>query len=280
MKAAQMSARQFAANHPDETARLLEQYAPQETAEFLDSLTAPVAAAVVSHMIHMHGAECLASMAAERAGAVATALAPSILAALLRRLTMERREALLNSVSSDLRRLVERLLTFAGDTVGAVTDPDIVTLPESITVSETRRYLRRHQGTYHHHLYVTGENRQLAGVVHVGELMRADSKLSLSGLMEPAPFRLPASGSLASARLHPAWNRLDAMPVVDDTGMLLGVVRHRQLRGEQASPGTVGLVGALLGLGELYWIGLSAFLPVSPQDKLVGIRSRAGVQNE
>ena len=81
-------------------------------------------------------------------------------------------------------------------------------------------------------------------------------------MMQPATVRLPATAKLASTYSHPAWSRMDAIPVVDDSGILVGVLRHRQVRRLLSTPGTGGLMRALLGLGELYWVGLTTFLPV------------------
>jgi Mg/Co/Ni transporter MgtE len=269
MRATQMSARQFAANHPADAAALLEQYALAEAAAFLDGLPASSAAAVLCHMSQPHGAACLASMEVARACQVAAVLAPSRLATLLRRLPPERRRLLLDSAPAELRHLVDRLVTFADGTVGAVTDPDIVTMPRDRTVAEAIRWLRRHSGQFHDQIYAVGENHELVGVLHMSELMRADSKATIASLMQKATVRLPASGRLVGASFHPAWNQMDAIPVVDDSGTLVGVVRHRHIRRMQTSPGAAGLVDALLQLGELYWVGLTTFFPMA-----AGVRSR------
>jgi magnesium transporter len=249
--------------HPDDTARLLEHYTPVEAAAFLDSIPSATAAAVLDHMSHLHGAACLESMGPERAREAAVAVAPSVLAALLRPFPTEKRGNLLDSVPFELRQLVERLLTFPEGTVGAATDPDVTTMPGDLSVTEAKRRLRRHTDKFHHEIYVVSDNRQLVGVLHVRELMRADSKTVIAGMMQRATVTLRASTRLASTYFHPAWNRMDAIPVVDDSGVLVGVLRHRQIRRLQSSPGAGGLVGALLGLGELYWVGLTTFLPVA-----------------
>ncbi|KPJ85824.1 MAG: hypothetical protein AMS18_16030 [Gemmatimonas sp. SG8_17] len=263
MRAATLSARRFARSHSEDAARMLEQYNPAEAAAFLDRVPSATAAHVLDHMSPLHGAACLGSMEPERARDVAISIAPSILAGLLRRLPPETRGLLLDPAPVELRQLVERLLTFPEGTVGAATDPDITTMPGDLSVTEAKRRLRRHTSKLHHQIYIVGGNRQLVGVLHVRELMRADSKVAVSSMMQRATVTLRASGRLASTYFHPAWNRMDAIPVVDESGMLVGVLRHRQMRRLQSSPSAGGLVGALLGLGELYWVGLTAFLPVA-----------------
>ena len=50
------------------------------------------------------------------------------------------------------------------------------------------------------------------------------------------------------------------LPVVDAAGVLLGVFRHRQLRQLQSAQQPGGVTSAIVGLSELYWIGLAKFL--------------------
>jgi hypothetical protein len=42
--------------------------------------------------------------------------------------------------------------------------------------------------------------------------------------------RVPAFTPLAELMVHPAWRNLDAIPVVDGSGVLVGVLQHRVLR--------------------------------------------------
>jgi len=259
--AAQLCARRFAAAHPQDAARLLEQSPAAEAAPFLSELPAVDSAQVLSQMSLAPAAETLSLMGLQQAAALTDRLPFDSAAALLRRLDPERSAGLIAVLSEERRAYLERLLEYAAGTVGAVTDPEVLAIPSDLTIEDAQRLLKKRAGLFHHQLYVVDRDRRLLGFLHVRELLRAPAKAPVTSAMSPAAVRLRAKARLSSSLSHPAWAEIDAIPVVDDAGVLLGIVRHRQLRRLQSTATTGGVTGALLGLSELYWIGLSAFLP-------------------
>ena len=161
---------------------------------------------------------------------------------------------------------VARLLSYPEDTVGSITDPGVLALAEDVSVGEALRQLRRFHGAAHHHVYVVDRAQHLVGVVHLRDLVGNRHREALAAIMQPTRAYLAARSRIATAAAHPAWREVDTLPVADDSGVLLGMVRHRQLRHVDDAAGPGGITGTLLGLGELYWMALSTFLPVAPAD--------------
>ncbi len=263
MPATQVCACRFSAAHPEDAARLLEQSPAAESALFLSDLPVADAARVLRQMSLASGAENLSLMNLQQAAALTDQLPLDSAASLLRRLGPDRRTDLLAALPVERRDYLKQLLEYPDGTLGAVIDPEVLALPNDISVAEAERLLRKHAGLFHHQLYVVDRGRRLLGFLHIRELLRAPGKAPVSSVMSPAAVRLPAKARLSSSLSHPAWAESDAIPVVDDSGVLLGIVRHRQLRRLQSSTTTGGITGTLLGLSELYWVGLSAFLPGS-----------------
>lgn len=261
MSAQSACAGNFAETHPRDAARVVEQSMPDAAAAYLSSLPSPTASAVLTHMSQTAGASCLSLMAAEHAAPIVAELTPGFAAALLRKLAIERHTGLLGSVTADRKELLSRLLSYPEGSAGALTDPDILTLPDDISIAEAQTLLRRQRGKYYHQAYVVDRANRLMGVIHVRELVRGQARDPVVGIMRPATVSLPATARMASVQAHPAWRELDAIPVLDDSGLLLGIVRHRQMRRQAPAGTSAGLLGTLVGLGELYWIGLSRFLP-------------------
>jgi len=261
MRAQQVCARGFAERHPEDAARLIELRPVAESATFLEELPAAAAAGVVERMSPAAAADCLASMSPERGATVVESLPPAIAAALLRRLRPEQQEGVLTLLPAEAMDGFRRLLSYPKDTVGSITDPGVLALPRDVSVGAALRQLRRHHGAAHHHVYVVDRAMCLVGVIHIRDLVSGRSKDTLSTIMRPARARLSASSRLASAVAHPAWRGVDTLPVTDESGVLLGMVRHRQVRQFDSVDAASGIATTLLGLGELYWIGLSAFLP-------------------
>ncbi len=261
MRAQDVCARGFAEAHPQDAARLIEQYAAPAAAAFIDGLTADAAAAVIERMNPVAAVGCLSLMEPERGSAVIAALSPRVAVALLRRLPHAEQDALVSALPDDSQDRVRRLLSYGENTVGSVTDPDVLALAHDLSLGEALRQLRRHHRAAHHHVYVVDRSQRLVGVMHIRDLVGARAKGTLAGIMQPADESLVATSRLASAAAHPAWRHLDTLPVIDDSGVLLGMLRYRQLRQLDTTTGPGGITDTLLSLGELYWIGLSTFLP-------------------
>ncbi|MEJ2237166.1 MAG: CBS domain-containing protein [Gemmatimonadales bacterium] len=280
MKAVQLCARHFAETHPDDAARLVEQSVSAEAAEFLAELPPNITASILSQMSLTAGAESLSLLDQERAAAVVTELGVVSAASLLRRLDAARRTELVAALPEERREQLKLLLEYPDGTVGAAADPEVLAIPSDLTSEAAQRLLRRRTGMFHHQLYVVDRAGRLRGYVHVRDLVRAAPKEPVSGVMRPATTQLQASAKMASTVSHPAWRDMDAIPVVDKSGILLGILRHRQLRRLAARPADSSLTGTLLGFSELYWLGLSMFLPfvqgTSRQDQIDTRLNRGG----
>lgn len=261
MKAVQLCAQHFAETHPDDAARLLEQSVSAESAEFLAELPPNVTAGIMNQMSLAAGAENLSLLENEHAAAVVTELAVVSAASLLRKLDPARRTELLAALPEGRRVQLERLLEHPEGTVGAGTDPEVLAIPSDLTNEAAQRLLRHRKGTFHHQLYVVDRAGRLKGYVHMRDLMSAVPKDPVSSVMLPATIQFQAGTKIASTVSHPAWHDMDAVPVVDRSGVLVGILRHRHLRGLAARPADSRLTGTLLGFSELYWLGLSMFLP-------------------
>lgn len=267
MRTHQKCARAFAESHAEDVARLVEQFSVAEVAVFLEQLPAETAASVIQQMSAATASECLTSMDRGHSATVIGALPAATGTALLRRIPVEEREALLSLMLQETRDGIQRLLSYPSDTVGSLADAGVLALPGDLSVTDARRQLRRYHGTAHHHVYVVDRGQRLIGLLHIRDLVASRSKGSIGEIMRPAEMRLSARSRLAQAAAHPAWREVDALPVTDENGVLLGMVRYRQLRALETSSAGSGLAGTLLGLGELYWLGLSTFLPAARSDQ-------------
>ncbi|MGD8727244.1 MAG: CBS domain-containing protein [Gemmatimonadales bacterium] len=261
MRAFDVCARGFAEFHPEDAARVIEIHPVSEAAAFLDDLPVAAASRVVERMSPAAGADCLNSVSAERGAAIVESLVPTIAAAFLRRMTPDRQEALSCLLAEDLKNRLRQLMMFPPESIGSIADPGVLSLPQDVTIGEALRQLRRHKGAVHHHVYVIDRTQRLSGVVHIRDLVTGQPKTPLSTVMDPLRARLFAASSVANAVGHAAWREVDTLPVVDESGILLGMVRYRQVRQLEPTLAAHSVVDTLLSLGELYWMGLSAFLP-------------------
>lgn len=252
----------FIESHPEEAARILERFSPKELAQLFRDL-APGRAAAVLERLEVHQAvRCLAFLSPEETGALISPLALHVSARLLRRMEPQRQEALLASLPSETSSPLRLLLQYPEGTAGTYMDPLVLSLSADLSVGDALRRIRRSSQHLIYYLYIVDQAHVLKGVISLRELMLARHKAQLQSVMHAPVVRLSARADRATIVHHPGWQRFHKMPVVDDRGVLVGVMRYKTLRwleGRQESPGWgQGALALSLGLGEVYWLGLSA----------------------
>jgi magnesium transporter len=205
---------------------------------------------------------CLARLSPECAVAILTALPLNAAAGLLRRLDADVRERALAHAPADWSMSLRRLLQYPEGTAGALMEPEALALPGDIRVGEARARVRRAPHSLLSYLYVVDREQRLIGVLTLRELMLAPPKTLLSSAMRSHVLRLLAHADFASILAHPGWRDFHVLPVVDDGGVFVGVIRHEKLRRleDTASRPANQAISTMLSLGELYWIGLTGML--------------------
>jgi magnesium transporter len=264
METDKLLAKNFAEDHPSDVARVLEGLGPEEVSAYVDELPPRLAAEVLQKMVFSHAAEYISHLSPPRVAQIIAALPLDGAAALLRRLEPERRESLLKQAPSDLSSLLGRLLRYPENSAGALMDPRAMALPEDITASEGMARLRRAPRHALYYIYVINREQKLVGVMNLRELMLTPPKETLSAAMRREVATVTALSDRMAIVEHPGWREVHALPVVDDRGGFLGVVRYETLRKlERESVRTAPTASALatfLILGELYWVGLAGVL--------------------
>ncbi len=258
-------ARGFMESHPDGAARVLERAGPAEAAALLGEVPAPVAAEVLRQMAPGSVAACAAALPLERLAEIVGRLPLDGAAAVMHRLDPERRDAVLTRLPVTAEAPLRRLLAYGAYTAGALADPLVLALPEDLTVAEAQRQLKSRGEHLFFYLYIVARDQTLVGVLDLPELMAAPPKDSLSAAMHRDPVRLEAGTGFATLAAHPAWQDLDALPVVDEHGRLVGAIRHKVVRRLEAELGlrarSESVLATLVGLSELYWAGLAGMFP-------------------
>ena len=254
---------EFFKNHPAEAARLIEAMPLEEEAGLLEETAFESSAAVVGAMAPSTAAACLASMDAERAGSVLAHLPIAIATGLLRRMESGTREAILERLPPQVREPAGLLLHYPEDTAGAWMDPLVHALPREIAAKKAVELLSRRPQDLYFYLYVVDGTHQLVGVLDLRELLWAEPDDTLGSIMHTPVSSLPALAGPQAILTHPGWQELDALPVVDEGGGFLGMIRHRFLRqieqSLRARSRDQSAWNPLLMLGELYWVGMREF---------------------
>jgi magnesium transporter len=253
----------FLQSHPYEAGLVLEKLLPSEAAALLRQVPLSIAAPVLERMTSSIGAQCLLALPADPAAAIIEKLSLDAAARLLRCLSAVDREHLLPAVSAKRSTSLQRLLRYPLGTAGALMDPETLTLPQSLLVSEALERVQRFPQHTLYYLYIVDQEQTLTGVMNLRELMLADRQDRLSSVMHTRVERLSASANLTAILLNHAWREFYALPVTDNEGRFLGALRSKTLRRLELETARKPLdesLTAVLSLGELCWIGFGGML--------------------
>ena len=221
---------QFATKHPAEVACDLAAMSSQEAALVLGDLAPAVAAGLLHYLPSLAATLALEQLSAEEAAAILVAVRPDIAASILRATPSERRSAVVDHFPSRLQAVIANLLIYAEDTAGALMDPEVLTAFEQEPVCQVLARLQRHPEHALYYLYVVADDQRLVGVINMRELMGARSDASLASVCTRHVASIAASATWQTVVEHPAWGSVHALPVVDQAGQFVGVIRYETAR--------------------------------------------------
>jgi len=214
--------------HPVEIARLAEAFSYHHGTEIVEALDDETAAETLEEMPAEHQARILGDMDEERAADILEWMSPDEAADVLGDLPEEKAEELLGLMESEEQADVAELLPYEDDTAGGLMTTEFVTLPRDLTVGEALARLREMAETPNmiYYLYVTdGEGSwQLVGVIALRSLILADPSAPLAEVMRAEFQRAHPDDPATEVAQKIAEYNLLALPVVDETGDILGII--------------------------------------------------------
>jgi magnesium transporter len=250
----------FAAAHPVQVARALESMPTSDAAEVMAELPVEVLAELLRWVAPLTAARCLEIVPVELAVTTLSTTRRDMAAAILRATNQARRAKIIESLSPEDRKAVRGLLRYPEGTAGALMDPEVIALTESVSAGEALERLRTSAQHALYYVYVVSDDLKLTGVVNIRELMGARPDQLLGLISTRTVDSLSARASWESIVAHPAWKRVHALPVVEPDGRFLGAVRYESLREleDRLAGAELEDHGAQTGaaLGELYGLGL------------------------
>jgi len=171
------------------------------------------------------GADLLSGRSAEEIAKLIQEIPSDDAAALIDHLPDELSAAVLNLMRRKESGEVENLLEYAEQTAGRIMNPHVFALSEDMTVGEAIAALQASRDVEMvFYLYVVDARRHLVGVVSLRRLLLVSPETPLKRIMtaDPTSARVDMDQEEA-ARLVASYNLL-AIPVVDESNKLVGVI--------------------------------------------------------
>lgn len=133
-------------------------------------------------------------------------------------------QEVLRSISKQDRTRVERVLDYSADTAGGLTNTDAMTIRPDFYVDSVLNYLRNRGELPANtdQLFVVDKQDRYLGALTINRLLTADVTMIVRELMDTNVQPIVANTEIGDIVNLFDYNDLLSMPVVDDSGLLLG----------------------------------------------------------
>lgn len=212
--------------HPADIADIISQISHEEGATFLKNLDVDVAADTLSELSHEAQVEIIRDMDSEKASDIIEMMAPDEAADVLGDLPAEKAKEILEHIEKEEAEDIQELLGHEEDTAGGLMTNEFIAYPPGITVREATQRFRQDATEIEtvYYIYVVDGDERLIGAVSLRELLLSDPEALLEDVMETKLKTITAEeDEKVAGRIISKYN-LVALPVVDSSGALLGVV--------------------------------------------------------
>jgi Mg2+ transporter MgtE len=212
--------------HPADVADIIEQLPPNQRARVFDHLDNDQAAEAISELEDELQADVLEDLTDERASDILEIMDPDDAADIIGDLPYDKAEILLRLMGVREARQVRKLLGYRENSAGGIMTPETITVSAGLTVQEVIDRLRStvEEADTIYSVYVVGDGRVLKGVVPLRGLIVSSPETKIADIMSTEFFSVgPDDDQEMVAETMSKYDLL-ALPVVDETGRILGMV--------------------------------------------------------
>jgi magnesium transporter len=212
--------------HPADLAAIIEELTPRDRLGVLATLDDEALADVVEEMEPDTQVEVLEDLEPGRAADILEEMSPDDAADLVADLSDRSRDEILALMEADEADEVRDLLAFPEDSAGGLMTTEFVAVRKELTAAETIEKLRELEPDAEtiYYVYVTDDDGRLAGVLSLRDLIVARPDSAVADVMIDEPVAVGVLEPAESVAETIAHYNLLAVPVVDDEGMLVGIV--------------------------------------------------------
>ena len=212
--------------HPADLADIVEELAPAEREAIFETIDSEVAAETLSEVDPKMQASILESLEPEKAADIVEEMAPDEAADALSEMEAEASEDILDEMAAEPKTEVRELLEFEEDTAGGMMNTEYVVLHDSATVGDAMEALKGNEELLENLntvFLIDGEGR-LSASIPLARLFTATAETRLKELGSESLVQVTVEEHQDRVlELFDKYNLL-TLPVVDDHGMLAGVI--------------------------------------------------------
>ena len=201
-----------------------------EQRKLLSTISVERAAHLVEEFPSSHGANLLEEMPAQETALIFEEMASNYRVDVLSEMDSEDTEAIFEHLEEEDVQEIRELIAYPPDVAGGLMITEFDTYPKNLTVRDVVEDLTDHDGDYEfpavQYIYVVVKKHVLVGVIRLRDLIFADPDSRIGAVAIKAKT-VRANASLPELEQFFFDNEIAAVPVVDERGRVLGVVRRR-----------------------------------------------------
>jgi Mg/Co/Ni transporter MgtE len=212
--------------HPADIADIIEELAPSERQAVFQVLDEEVAAEALEEVKPKVQKSIVESLDSERAAEIVEEMNPDAAADLLADLPDERTSQILQEMEPEEREEVAELLEFRENTAAGRMNTEYLALDSGATVNDAIETLRNFEGGVEtvNTMFLVDAQGKLVGAVPLAKLVLAKSDDKLESLtVDPLISCHAGANEKEVTEIFDKYN-LVVLPVVDDSGVLTGVI--------------------------------------------------------
>ncbi len=212
--------------HPADLASIIEDLAPRDRAGILASLDDEALADAVEQMEPETQVDVMEDLTPERAADILEEMSPDDAADLVADLDQDTRDEILALMEKDEAAELGELLGYDEDTAGGLMTTEFIVVENHLTAGGAIDRLRELEPDAEtiYYVYVTDEDNKLVGVISLRDLIVARPETPVRDVMIDEPVAVNVNADQDEVAEVVAHYNLLAVPVVDDSGVLMGIV--------------------------------------------------------
>jgi magnesium transporter len=161
----------------------------------------------------------------ERAVSILESLPADTRSQIVSRLDPEVGDRLMNALTRETQKEVQDLLQYLPDTAGSIMTSEFFALATTTTARDAIQAVREMQSNeFVHYAYVLDEQQRLAGVCSLRQLLLSPAHRPVGDIMDSRVFTVNVDTPQEDAAKLVTGNRLLAIPVVNDQGVMRGII--------------------------------------------------------
>ena len=224
--------KKFSDYDPVLSAHIIETMDVDESLGVFDNLPTDVSRTIFENLQNEYAAELLGKIDRDKAGEILREMEPLKISLILGVCPMALKDTISHSLTEKQRSELREILEYPKDSVGYMMSTNFLALNQDLRLSDAVskiRLLALKDNTPLSYVYVVDSGFRLTGVLTMRDLLIQDPEKHLRQIMIKDVFYLNAFMEFEEAASIVARRNFFAVPVVDNTGVLVGIVNTSQL---------------------------------------------------